>query len=99
MSRSSKSQLAAMISYLFLCSLSVYAQSLGVVVRDNVATPQSDRTGKTNGVREVRVTFQSGRVTLAGSVLIPPGEGRHPAIVLTHGSGSGPQIGNQMFAD
>lgn len=32
------------------------------------------------------VRFSSGDVTLAGTLLIPPGQGRHPAVVLIHGS-------------
>jgi hypothetical protein len=35
------------------------------------------------------VTFESGDVTLAGTLTLPPSEGPHPAIVLV--SGSGPQ--------
>lgn len=35
----------------------------------------------------VDVTFQSGDVTLAGSLTIPPGAGRKPAVVLIGGSG------------
>jgi pimeloyl-ACP methyl ester carboxylesterase len=35
------------------------------------------------------VTFENGDVTLAGTLTLPPTEGRHPAIVLV--SGSGPQ--------
>jgi pimeloyl-ACP methyl ester carboxylesterase len=38
-------------------------------------------------LREEEVTFRDGEVTLAGTVLIPPGAGPHPAIVCTHGSG------------
>ena len=37
--------------------------------------------------REERVTFRSGAVSLAGTVLIPSGRGPHPAMVLLHGSG------------
>lgn len=33
------------------------------------------------------VTFQSGSVTLTGTVTLPPSDGPHPAIVLIHGSG------------
>ena len=50
-------------------------------------------------LREVAVKFQSGSVTLAGTVLIPPGRGQRPAIVLTHGSGPGPRQGNRRFAE
>jgi pimeloyl-ACP methyl ester carboxylesterase len=38
-------------------------------------------------LKEEEVTFRNGEVTLAGTVLIPPGPGPHPAVVCTHGSG------------
>jgi pimeloyl-ACP methyl ester carboxylesterase len=38
-------------------------------------------------LKEEEVTFRNGEVTLAGTVLIPLGEGPHPALVCTHGSG------------
>src|SRR5262245_24724436 len=50
-------------------------------------------------VREVSVKFQSGSIALAGTLLVPPGEQRHPAIVLTHGSGPGPRNFLRKFAD
>jgi len=37
------------------------------------------------------VTFQSGDVTLAGTLVAPGGPGRHPAVVLFHGSGPEPR--------
>jgi pimeloyl-ACP methyl ester carboxylesterase len=39
-------------------------------------------------VREQQVQFRNGSVTLAGTLFLPSGEGRHPAVVLFHGSGS-----------
>jgi pimeloyl-ACP methyl ester carboxylesterase len=36
---------------------------------------------------EAEVAFKNGDVTLAGTLLMPPGAGRHPALVLVHGSG------------
>jgi pimeloyl-ACP methyl ester carboxylesterase len=38
-------------------------------------------------LKEEETTFRDGEVTLAGTVLIPPGPGPHPAIICTHGSG------------
>jgi pimeloyl-ACP methyl ester carboxylesterase len=38
-------------------------------------------------VRDVPVTFRSGDVTLAGTLFLPDVNGRHPAVVLFHGSG------------
>jgi uncharacterized protein len=43
------------------------------------------------------VRFQSSGVTLAGTLFIPDEPGRHPAIVLLHGSGPEPR--NPMVAD
>jgi pimeloyl-ACP methyl ester carboxylesterase len=38
-------------------------------------------------VTQEEVTFSSGGVTLSGTLLLPPGDGPHPAVVLVHGSG------------
>ncbi len=40
-----------------------------------------------NGTREEAVHFVNGEVTLAGTLVLPQGSGRHPAVVLFHGSG------------
>ena len=37
--------------------------------------------------RREEVKFQSGRLSLAGTLTLPPGPGPHPAVVLLHGSG------------
>ena len=37
---------------------------------------------------EREVTFQNGNVTLAGTLILPTGAGRHPAVVFVHGSGA-----------
>ena len=39
-------------------------------------------------IREEQVQFRNGSVTLAGTLFLPAGQGRHPAVVLFHGSGS-----------
>jgi dienelactone hydrolase len=39
------------------------------------------------GAREEAVHFVSGKVTLAGTLVLPQGSRRHPAVVLFHGSG------------
>lgn len=36
---------------------------------------------------ETDLVFRNGDVTLAGTLMVPTGAGRHPAIVLVHGSG------------
>ena len=52
--------------------------------------PEVRASRRLSTYREEEVTFANGDVTLAGTLLVPRGRGRHPAIVLTHGSG--PQI-------
>lgn len=39
------------------------------------------------GPREEAVQFANGEVTLAGTLVLPEGTGKHPAVVLFHGSG------------
>lgn len=39
------------------------------------------------GVHEEQVQFRNGNVTLHGSLLLPASSGRHPALVIFHGSG------------
>jgi len=48
------------------------------------------------GVREEPVTFRSADATLSGTLLLPAGGDRHPAVVLFHGSG--PQPRNSFMA-
>ena len=43
---------------------------------------------------EQEVQFANGEVVLAGTLLIPNGEGPHPALAMMHGSGPGPRMGN-----
>src|SRR5690242_10348923 len=38
-------------------------------------------------MRQLEVRFRSGNATLAGTLTIPPGPGRHPAVAFLHGSG------------
>ncbi|HYL76049.1 MAG TPA: alpha/beta fold hydrolase [Bryobacteraceae bacterium] len=42
-------------------------------------------------VREEQVRFHNGDVTLAGTLFLPSNPGKHPAIVLYHGSGPQPR--------
>ncbi len=39
--------------------------------------------------RERDLTFTAGEVSLAGTVILPPGPGPHPAVVLLHGAAGG----------
>jgi uncharacterized protein len=50
------------------------------------AVPQSEPS-QTRTVREESIHFASGNLTLAGTMLIPGGPQRHPAVFLFHGSG------------
>ena len=45
----------------------------------------------------VDVTFRNGDVTLAGTLCIPRSSGRHPAVVLLHGSGGETRWGTNRF--
>jgi len=49
--------------------------------------------------RREEVRFRSGEVSLAGTLLVPPGAGPHPAVVLTHGSGPTDRQGLLLMAD
>jgi uncharacterized protein len=39
------------------------------------------------GTRQLEVRFRSGRALLSGTLTLPPGRGRHPAMAFVHGSG------------
>ena len=60
------------------------ASSLLIACTGTVARPGSS-------VREESVRFQNGDVTLAGTLFVPAKPGKHPAIVLYHGSGPQPR--------
>jgi pimeloyl-ACP methyl ester carboxylesterase len=44
---------------------------------------------RTTRYAEHEVTFTAGEIDLAGTVILPPGEGPHPAAVLLHGAAGG----------
>jgi fermentation-respiration switch protein FrsA (DUF1100 family) len=48
---------------------------------------------------EQRVFFENGNVRLAGSLVIPPGAGPHPALVFVHGSGPQTRESYRLAAD
>ena len=48
--------------------------------------------------RDEAVTFRSGTTTLAGTLFLPTTAGRHPALVLVHGSGEQDRNGVLPFA-
>jgi pimeloyl-ACP methyl ester carboxylesterase len=60
----------------------------GVTAVRYSAGGETVRAKKAHVYREEAVTFRSGDVTLAGTLLIPSTKGPHPAIVLAHGSGA-----------
>lgn len=51
------------------------------------ASELTKRPRGTQGVSEESVKFASGKLTLSGTLVLPEGAERHPAVVLFHGSG------------
>ena len=49
--------------------------------------------------REEEVRFRNGEVELAGTLLIPGGSGRRPAVVFLHGSGAEGRFASRFLAD
>lgn len=56
------------------------------------------RAGSEN-FREEEIRFRSGEVMLAGTILIPNGSSRHPALALVHGAGPGPRERTRLEAE
>ncbi len=54
---------------------------------------------QSNPFTEEAIEFRSGAVTLAGTLLVPDGEGRRPAIALVHGAGLGLREGYRGEAE
>src|SRR5262249_54845722 len=48
---------------------------------------------------EEAIEIRNGGVSLAGDLLLPPGPGPHPAIVLIHGSGNGTRDSCRIFGN
>ena len=48
---------------------------------------------------EDEVSFTNGKVTLSGTVVLPPTKGPHPAVVIGGGSGSWDRSGSRILAD
>ena len=49
--------------------------------------------------REEEVEFRNGDVLLSGTLLVPPGTGRHPAVLFLHGSGPESRAASRFLAD
>jgi dipeptidyl aminopeptidase/acylaminoacyl peptidase len=54
---------------------------------------------RTKALQEKEVSFTNGDVTLAGTLLLPPTKGPHPAIVIVAGSGPQVRVGVRLFGD
>jgi uncharacterized protein len=48
----------------------------------------SDLRGRRLGTRQLEVRFRSGKAVLSGTLTLPVGHGRHPAVAFVHGSGA-----------
>jgi hypothetical protein len=58
------------------------------------------RTHGTHAAVEAReVAFGNGKVTLAGTLLVPAGAGPHPAVLFLHGSGAEGRWANRYLAE
>jgi dienelactone hydrolase len=55
--------------------------------------PTSDQPTQVGDHREVALRFTCQGAVLAGTLYLPSGEGRHPAVVWVHGSGEQPRLG------
>src|SRR5205807_478364 len=51
------------------------------------------------GIQSRDITFTDKNVTLAGTLLVPPGAGRHPAILFLQGSGPEGRWANRYLAE
>ena len=64
----------------------VFAALAGVSCGQRQSTP-AERPSEQHVIHEEAVKFASGKVTLAGTLVLPEGVHRYPAVVLFHGSG------------
>lgn len=64
----------------------VFAALAGVSCGQRQSTP-AERPSEQHVIHEEAVKFASGKVTLAGTLVLPEGLHRYPAVVLFHGSG------------
>ena len=65
----------------------VFTVLAGAGCKEPRSTP-AEGSSEPQAIREEAVKFASGKITLAGTLVLPAGADRHPAIVLFHGSGA-----------
>jgi len=74
----------------------------GTVSGGDISTPLSLRhigNAPPTPYAHEEVSFRNGDVALAGTLLIPPTSGRHPAVVLIHGSSTPSRNDFRFYAD
>ena len=49
-------------------------------------------------LKEERITFKNGNITLGGTLILPPAKGRHPVVIVTPGDYGTNRNGLRMFA-
>ena len=64
----------------------VFAALAGVSCGQHQSAP-AERPSEQHVIHEEAVKFASGKITLAGTLVLPEGAPRYPAVVLFHGSG------------
>ena len=67
--------------------------------RLTVATAANTRTGPRVAVKRRRVAFRGGGVRIVGKVTVPVTPGRHPGIVIVHGSEASDRDGHDLFVN
>jgi dienelactone hydrolase len=70
------------------CSVFALAFVLPLTACAQRASTDTEKTSETSTVTEEAVHFVSGRIKLAGTLLLPADSHPHPAVVLFHGSGA-----------
>jgi uncharacterized protein len=69
-------------------SVFVLASILPLAACTQRASTPLEKSSEIRAASEEAVHFASGKITLAGTLVLPAGSGQHPAVVLFHGSGA-----------